>query len=833
MKQSLPIRVHQEIEGYKILSKDPNDLAGSIATPMNEGGSSSVYKALFKGKLLRAMKILNPAAAVDEVPGGMESFTRSFEREVGLLSQINHTNIAPVADFGETDIGGSRRPYLVTPWVEGRRIDKQLVDGDYDADTVLRVLGQVFDGVAHLHQREVLHADLDAKNIFLPYDQRAATPVILDLGVSKVLKPGLLGGKNWTTPDRPGYETQLIDELPNSTYFFTTKRICPDVWLEKLVGKRVERTVIVNIFPQYDLYGLGILLRDLFAEDSMRSRLIDGLGRSGLVGLEMLATRLMSLRDDYDITHAREDIEKLSPQYVAPFGVVELSIASPLSRSVSTANGLTAITANLDSVLGHPLVQRLKDIPQLEFVDRTYQGATQSRLAHAISTFSWARLYIAHLLADARFRMEVRRTELQAAMLWALLHDLGHYPLSHMFEDIAEELRGADGSLSIPNDDDLFWMMMDPNRRRSHQDGGEIAEAIQRAWAREEEHFAPRYRLSLRKHIEELYGVDVYTDMLNIGGYLSRRRGEPVTTAAVLAGMISSPVDADKLAYLIDDSTYTGVAFGGGVDAYGLMASLRMPPKGVTDAPVPVIGIEAAGQAAAESLVLARHWMVRRVYWHRTNRAIMAMVKHVIIRLRRAQVFSFPDFFQANMFTNRESALVYLTRELRSHRELVESLAGGQVIDTTRMLLTGHADRYFRALTISQSVDAELFDKLESLTSTRLQEVADDLTKWLRDNQGVSIHYGELLIDAPRKNRAGIAGQGGGQCFIIDEGEVDLAEKLERRSLTISGMDSARVKKARVFLHPRLREDSWANDEEVLRGLRQQLATKANPSRSD
>ncbi|MEK6621804.1 MAG: hypothetical protein AABZ13_04925 [Planctomycetota bacterium] len=58
-----------------------------------------------------------------------------------------------------------------------------------------------------------------------------------------------------------------------------------------------------------------------------------------------------------------------------------------------------------------------------------------------------------------------------------------------------------------------------------------------------------------------------------------------------------------------------------------------MPPTGTCTNQDWHLGFRDDGLSAAESLVMARYWMFRTVYWHRINRAIMAMLLHVIREL--------------------------------------------------------------------------------------------------------------------------------------------------------------------------------------------------------
>jgi HD superfamily phosphohydrolase len=80
--------------------------------------------------------------------------------------------------------------------------------------------------------------------------------------------------------------------------------------------------------------------------------------------------------------------------------------------------------------------QRLRRIKQLGFSELVFPGATHSRFSHSVGVFHIARQLsgvIRRLLGEAAF-------EVDHAMAAALVHDLGHGPFSHAFEDAAAKL---------------------------------------------------------------------------------------------------------------------------------------------------------------------------------------------------------------------------------------------------------------------------------------------------------------------------------------------------------------------------------------------------------
>jgi uncharacterized protein len=82
--------------------------------------------------------------------------------------------------------------------------------------------------------------------------------------------------------------------------------------------------------------------------------------------------------------------------------------------------------------------QRLRRIKQLGFSELVYPGATHSRFSHSIGVFHTARNLADVIERDRKDAFDRRRS--QVAIAAALLHDLGHGPFSHAFEDVLKKL---------------------------------------------------------------------------------------------------------------------------------------------------------------------------------------------------------------------------------------------------------------------------------------------------------------------------------------------------------------------------------------------------------
>src|SRR5271166_5019788 len=105
-------------------------------------------------------------------------------------------------------------------------------------------------------------------------------------------------------------------------------------------------------------------------------------------------------------------------------------------------HGLVAFESDeehiVERLIDTPEVQRLRRVRQLGVTSLAFPGAEHSRFAHAVGAAFVMKLLLARLrgidgaLPAAQRMTSDRAREVLAA---ALLHDLGHGPLSHLFED--------------------------------------------------------------------------------------------------------------------------------------------------------------------------------------------------------------------------------------------------------------------------------------------------------------------------------------------------------------------------------------------------------------
>lgn len=98
---------------------------------------------------------------------------------------------------------------------------------------------------------------------------------------------------------------------------------------------------------------------------------------------------------------------------------------------VDNIHGNVELTEREWRVVNTATFQRLRWLKQLEMGHLVYPNATHTRFAHSLGVFA-IMCKIARLLEKRKPR--VRNRDIENLRLAAVLHDIGHYPYSHLME---------------------------------------------------------------------------------------------------------------------------------------------------------------------------------------------------------------------------------------------------------------------------------------------------------------------------------------------------------------------------------------------------------------
>lgn len=257
------------------------------------------------------------------------------------------------------------------------------------------------------------------------------------------------------------------------------------------------------------------------------------------------------------------------------------------------------------AVVDSPFFQRLRFIRQLGFAEYAYPSATHNRFIHSLGA-----MHVAGLLAERLFSDVPDYPKLRAMVrLAALLHDVGHGPLSHTSESamgLAHEL--------LPNE-------IPSSRQATHED----------------------YTLAILKNSEMTARIDEAGRSFGFGAYeisgLIDPKADPAVSQAflfpykgtsiqffpILRQMVSGELDVDRMDYLQRDSFFAGVNYG------------KFDFEWLSENLIPFysngscyLAIQQRALYAFEDFLLSRYHMFLMVYYHHKSIAYDSMLKRFL-----------------------------------------------------------------------------------------------------------------------------------------------------------------------------------------------------------
>jgi len=215
-------------------------------------------------------------------------------------------------------------------------------------------------------------------------------------------------------------------------------------------------------------------------------------------------------------------------------------------------------------IIDNPIFQRLRRIRQLSGAHLTYPGAQHTRFEHSLG--------VMHISGQAGQALQekgiLKKDDIENLRLAALLHDIGHGPFSHLFEEVLQE-----------------------KRKISHEEIGK--------------------RIILKTEIG---------DSLSESGYDKKFITKLAFGDSKLQFMneiISGVLSADMMDYLLRDGYYTGAEHAK-IDHKRLTQSLEVYQK--------KLALEKSALYSFESMMHSRYQMFKAVYFHKTVRSAEVML---------------------------------------------------------------------------------------------------------------------------------------------------------------------------------------------------------------
>ena len=341
--------------------------------------------------------------------------------------------------------------------------------------------------------------------------------------------------------------------------------------------------------------------------------------------------------------------------------------------------------------------QRLRDISQLGHVLLVYPGARHSRFEHSLGVFHLTGQFLRNLLRSGS-PPGIDLQDVKVLLAASLLHDIGHYPFSHLLEEMQ-----------------MFFVDHETRGRQIVEDPAtEVHAALLKA------------------------GIDPGR-VANVIDYKADAAEVPDSDLR-LAHILSGTLDPDKIDYLLRDARYCGVPFGESVNRDRLIESITFDPESQRPA------ITHKGVSAVEALIFTNYLMYRNVYWHHAVRSANAMFKRGVQDLLQHPQCSLEE---ADFNRSTEADLIHrLETEIdRLGLDRRESMVGR----LKRRKLYKVARIFFP--NERQQDLVETFGRLYYNPDER-RDLEIALCRTFSKKTGLSLRGDEILIDIPRFSKS-------------------------------------------------------------------------------
>lgn len=215
--------------------------------------------------------------------------------------------------------------------------------------------------------------------------------------------------------------------------------------------------------------------------------------------------------------------------------------------------------------------QRLRRIHQLGGTYQVYHSAEHSRFSHSLGVYEIVRRMVSEIKDISE---ELSEFEKVSVMVAALLHDIGHGPFSHAFEQISHTNHEEYTVKIICGDTKIHEVLNKHDTRLAN----EVAKIINHT------------------HPNEL-----------------------------LTQLVSGQLDADRMDYLLRDSYFTGTSYGN-FDLERVLRTFRLVNGKLV--------VKESGIHTIEDYIMSRYHMYWQVYYHPLSRCYEAIIGALFKRMR-------------------------------------------------------------------------------------------------------------------------------------------------------------------------------------------------------
>ncbi len=290
-----------------------------------------------------------------------------------------------------------------------------------------------------------------------------------------------------------------------------------------------------------------------------------------------------------------------------------------VDKVIDSVHGFISLTEVEHEICKLGIFKRSGRIKQLSFANWVFPGAEHTRYTHSLG--------VMHIIDKMALKLKYTDEKRQILRIAALLHDIGHFPLSHDGEaayraleksqiynnfDIAEEKQKIKSEIDIAcdrvNDIDIYFGS--PSSSKFHHE--QITKEI----------------ILNNKEIHEVLNNSACSDFINLEDICAIITGDIEYDNYRISDMVqllNSELDADRIDYMMRDGFFSGTSYGD--FGMGLLVDnlTKTKVKGKT-----VIGIKQQGIASGDQFLLNRVLSYEQVMYNKRVSSLAFMARRIM-----------------------------------------------------------------------------------------------------------------------------------------------------------------------------------------------------------
>lgn len=227
-----------------MIPKNAPTFAGwEVLEKLGEGGMCSVWR-------VRPTDAEGQERAIKMLHDTSDASVKRFADEARLLQRIDHPNVLKIHELHDE----VRPPWIVMELLAGRDLEETRVEqGAMDPERAARLIADVANGLALVHELGVRHRDIKPANIMLGHD---GVPRLIDFGIAR--------------------ETAQAHVTQQGFVVGTASYLPPEIFVE-------DDSHAIQDSELADVYALGQTLCEILSGEPVHGRGTDGTAASLLV----------------------------------------------------------------------------------------------------------------------------------------------------------------------------------------------------------------------------------------------------------------------------------------------------------------------------------------------------------------------------------------------------------------------------------------------------------------------------------------------------------------------------------------------------------------------